>query len=54
VTDKHGHFRISRVAKGTYRFKATLAGFQSVIGTIVVSKSKGVSREIAIHLSLAV
>jgi hypothetical protein len=52
VTDKHGHFRISRVAKGSYRFKATLAGFQSVIGTIVVSKSKGVSRELAIHLSL--
>jgi hypothetical protein len=42
------------VPKGTYRFKATLAGFRSVIGTIIVSKSKGASGEIAIQMSLGV
>lgn len=54
VTDKKGHFRISHVPAGTYRFKATLDGFQSVTGTIVVSKSKSSTREIAIHMSLGV
>jgi hypothetical protein len=54
VTDKHGRFSIPRVPKGTYRFKATLAGFQSVIGTIIVSRAKGTSGEIAIHMSLEV
>jgi len=51
-TDKHGHFRISRVPRGTYRFKATLEGFQSVMGTIIVSDSKGASGEMAIHMSI--
>src|SRR6266850_3936894 len=37
-TDEHGRFRIGRVPVGTYKFKATLNGFQSVTGTIIVSK----------------
>jgi len=38
-SDRHGRFKIRHVPRGTYRFKATLNGFQSVIGTIVVSKT---------------
>lgn len=36
-TQPDGQFKISRVPDGTYQFKATLNGFQSVMGTIVVS-----------------
>jgi hypothetical protein len=38
TTDKHGRFKIGHVAAGTYRFKTTLDGFQSVMGTIIVSE----------------
>ncbi|HET6179362.1 MAG TPA: carboxypeptidase-like regulatory domain-containing protein [Candidatus Sulfotelmatobacter sp.] len=51
-TDKHGHFKISHVPQGTYLFKATLDGFQSVVGTIVVSNARGAVGEIAIHMSI--
>ena len=51
-TDKHGHFKISHVPQGTYQFKATLDGFQSVVGTIVVSSGRGAG-EIALHMSIA-
>jgi len=37
-TDKHGTFKISGVPAGTYKFKTTLDGLQSVIGTLLVSK----------------
>src|ERR1700683_3075175 len=32
TTDEHGRFAISHVAVGTYKFKTTLNGFQSVMG----------------------
>jgi carboxypeptidase family protein len=35
--DKHGRFWILGIPRGTYRFKATLRGFQSVTGIITVS-----------------
>ena len=37
TTDARGRFKIARVPQGTYRFKATLDRFQSVMGTIAVS-----------------
>jgi hypothetical protein len=37
-TDEHGQFKINYIPAGTYKFKATLGGFQSVVGTIIVSK----------------
>jgi carboxypeptidase family protein len=54
LSDKHGHFRIPHVPKGTYRFKATLNGFQSVIGMIVVSKPRTKASEINIQMRLGV
>ena len=37
TTDKSGHFKISHMLAGEYRFKATLISFQSVMGTIRIS-----------------
>lgn len=38
MSDDSGRFKIKRVPQGTYRFKTTLNGFESVMGTIIVSK----------------
>jgi Carboxypeptidase regulatory-like domain len=37
-TDRFGGFKISNVSPGTYTFKNTRNGFQSVVGKITVSK----------------
>lgn len=37
MTDSHGRFSMRGAAAGTYDFKATLDGFQSVVGVIIVS-----------------
>jgi hypothetical protein len=54
TTDEHGRFRMGRVPLGTYKFKATLSGFQSVIGTIVVSKDAPQKDEVKIHMRVGV
>jgi hypothetical protein len=54
LTDKHGRFKISDVPKGTYRFKATLNAFQSVIGTIIVQDRLKKSDTIKIVLHVGV
>jgi len=38
TTDASGNFKIPHVPQGTYKFKATKGGFQSVTGTLVISK----------------
>ena len=52
-TDRQGRFQMRRVPNGTYRFKATLDGFQSVVGTIVVSKKSKI-KEIEIQMPFGV
>jgi Carboxypeptidase regulatory-like domain len=37
TTDARGRFKIGRVPQGTYKFKATRDGFQSVMGTVTIS-----------------
>jgi hypothetical protein len=54
LTDSHGQFRISRVPQGRYRFKATLNAYQSVVGTIVVSKHAAKSAAIAVQMHVGV
>jgi Carboxypeptidase regulatory-like domain len=54
TTDERGRFRIGRVPLGTYKFKATLSGFQSVMGTIVVSKDAPRKDEVKIQMRLGV
>ena len=38
TTDKDGRFKIKHVPEGTYKFKTTRDGFNSAVGTIIVSK----------------
>ena len=53
-TDEHGRFRIRHVPEGTYKFKATLNGFQSMMGTITVSKKAAKTDEIKIAMPVGV
>jgi hypothetical protein len=53
-TDVQGRFRLRHISAGTYKFKATLNGFQSVVGTIIVSPKAGKRRAIAIKLPIGV
>jgi len=53
-TDKHGRFRIRDVPAGTYRFKATLNGYQSVMGTVTVSRRAVKGAEIKLEMRLGV
>ena len=50
TTDEHGRFKMGRVPLGTYKFKATFNGFQSVMGTIVVSKAAAQKDEVKIEM----
>ena len=50
VSDESGRFRFRRVSPGTYRFKATLNGMQSVMGTIVVVRNGETDQEIRIEM----
>jgi hypothetical protein len=54
LTDSHGHFKISHVPQGTYKFKATLNAYQSVVGTIVVSKRAAKSAAITVQMHVGV
>lgn len=51
-TDRLGRFRASHVPKGTYTFKVTLKGFQSVVGTIVVSQKGTDKIELGLHVGV--
>jgi hypothetical protein len=53
-SDEHGRFKIRRVPEGTYRFKATLSGFQSEMGTIIVSRKSAKTNEIKITMPVGV
>ncbi len=53
-TDKHGRFKMGHVPEGTYRFKATLSGLQSVMGTITVSKKAAKTEEIKMAMPVGV
>jgi hypothetical protein len=54
TTDEHGRFKIGHVPAGTYKFKATLNGFQSVMGTITVSKKATTENEIRLEMQVGV
>jgi hypothetical protein len=54
LTDSHGHFKISHVPQGRYIFKATLNGYQSVVGTIVLSRHAAKSAAITIQMHVGV
>lgn len=53
-TDDEGRFKMGRVPQGTYRFKATLGGFQSEMGTIIISRKALRTNEIKIMMPVGV
>jgi hypothetical protein len=54
TTDASGHFKIPHVHQGTCKFKATKGGFQSVTGTLIVSKHAERHAGIKIELPVGV
>ena len=53
-TGSKGHFRIKHLRQGTYKFKTTLSGFSSVMGTIILNKHADQSRIVTIEMPLGV
>jgi hypothetical protein len=53
-TDGGGRFNIPHVPEGTYIFKATKDGFQSVVGTLIVSKKADRQKNIKIEMPIGV
>ena len=53
-TDSRGQFEFRRLREGTYMFKTTLSGFQSVIGTVVLHKSNKKSGAVRIEMPVGV
>jgi len=53
-TREDGRFEIRHVPPGAYKFKATLNGFQSVVGTIVVLRKPHSANEIKIEMLIGV
>jgi hypothetical protein len=53
-SDGKGRFNIGHVPEGTYIFKATKNGFQSVVGTIVVSKKAAKQKTVQIEMPIGV
>jgi hypothetical protein len=54
TSDRNGRFRIDHLPEGTYDFKATLNGFQSITGKIIVSKKAPRHDQITIDMDLGV
>jgi hypothetical protein len=54
TTDAAGQFKIPKVPEGTYTLKATKSGFQSVIGTLIVSKNADRHATIKIEMPIGI
>jgi hypothetical protein len=52
TTDKQGHFSIAHVPVGTYKFKATLNGYSSSVGTINVAREADKANLIQIEMTI--
>jgi len=53
-TDRNGRFKIKKIGNGVYCFKATVNGWQSVVGIIIVSQEADPKNEITIEMLLGV
>lgn len=54
TTDSKGRFAMAGLASGRYQFKMTKNGWQSVVGTIVVSPNAKVNARININMPVGV
>jgi hypothetical protein len=53
-TDSNGRFELHGLRNGSYRFKVTFNGFQSVVGEIIVSRKARRSEEVTITMKFGV
>ena len=53
-TNRKGSFKLGGVPKGTYKFKVTMNGFQSVVGDVVVSKKANKADQMKIAMKAGV
>ncbi len=53
-TDHKGTFKLDGVSKGTYKFKVTMNGFQSVVGDVVVTKKSNKADKMKIVMKVGV
>jgi hypothetical protein len=53
-TNSKGTFKLSGVSKGTYKFKVTMNGFQSVVGNIIISKKANKTDQMKIAMKVGV
>ncbi|MFI5176534.1 MAG: carboxypeptidase-like regulatory domain-containing protein [Terriglobia bacterium] len=53
-TDSAGHFKNRHVPEGTYTFKATRYGFQSVVGKIILSRKANRKNTIDVQMPIGV
>ena len=53
-TNRKGTFKLSGVPKGTYKFKVTMNGFQSVVGDIIISNKANKTDQMKIVMQLGV
>jgi hypothetical protein len=52
--DENGNFSMKKISDGRYCFKATIIGWQSVIGVIIVDKKTDPKNKILIEMKLGV
>ncbi len=53
-TDEHGAFSITNAKPGRYDFRATQNGFESVVGTVIVSSRAPRKNRIRLQLNLGI
>jgi hypothetical protein len=53
-TNRKGTFKLSGVPKGTYKFKVTMNGFQSVVGNLIISKKANKTDQMKIAMKVGV
>jgi hypothetical protein len=53
-TNRKGTFKLGGVPKGTYKFKVTMNGFQSVVGDIIISNKANKTDQMKIVMKLGV
>jgi hypothetical protein len=53
-TDANGRFELRGLLNGSYKFKVTLNGFQSVVGEIIVSRKAQRGEKVTITMKFGV
>lgn len=54
VTDKRGRFKLGRLKRGSYAFKITFDGFQSVVGQLEIAPTANEETPVKIILKVGV